>query len=337
MVGIVVVTRAALLIARRASTWTIDEHLGGRSPECVAVGLRSPAQMYCGTARAGLFRSRDSGRNWEPVGAGIDHPMVTAVDMAHAEQAAGFGIVYAGTEPSAVFRSDNGGDSWVDLAGLRALPSADTWSFPPRPHTHHVRWIEADVSVADRVFVAIEAGALVRTLDGGRSWRDRVRGGPYDTHTALTHRLAPGRIYSAAGDGYFESTDAGDSWRSPEDGLKHLYLVGVAVDPADPDTVIVSSTDGPGSAYGPRRAEAYVYRKTGLNRWEQAMSGLPEAKGTTVSRFATHAGEPGVIYAGNNRGLFRSDDAGRSWKALDLAWPEPGLADGVEALACLPE
>jgi len=30
-------------------------------------------------------------------------------------------------------------------------------------------------------------------------------------------------------------------------------------------------------------------------------------------------------------------DAGRSWKALDLPWPEPGLADGVEALACLPE
>ena len=125
----------------------------------------------------------------------------------------------------------------MDLAGLRALPSADTWSFPPRPHTHHVRWIEADVSVSDRVFVAIEAGALVRTFDGGRTWRDRVRGGPYDTHTAVTHLLAGGRVYSAAGDGYFESTDAGGSWRSPEDGLKHRYLVSVAVDPADPDTV----------------------------------------------------------------------------------------------------
>jgi photosystem II stability/assembly factor-like uncharacterized protein len=122
MVSIVVVTRAALLIARRASTWTVEEHLCGLSPQCVAVDLRSPAQMYCGTARAGLFRSRDSGRNWEPVGPGIDHPMVTAVDVAHADQTDGFGIVYAGTEPTAVFRSDNGGDNWLDLAGLRALP-----------------------------------------------------------------------------------------------------------------------------------------------------------------------------------------------------------------------
>jgi photosystem II stability/assembly factor-like uncharacterized protein len=262
--------------------------------------------------------------------------MITAVDVGHAGQADGFGVVYAGTEPSAVFRSDNGGDSWVDLTGLRALPSANTWSFPPRPHTHHVRWIEAHVSVADRVFVAIEAGALVRTFDGGRTWRDRVRGGPYDTHTAVTHPFAPGRIYSAAGDGYFESTDAGDSWSSPEDGLKHRYLVGIAVDPVDPDTVIVSATGGPGSAYSPRGAEAYVYRKTGEQRWEQSMSGLPAAKGTTVSRFATHADEPGVIYAANNRGLFRSGDAGRNWKALDIPWPELGLADGVEALACLP-
>src|SRR5438309_4554584 len=337
MVGIVVVTRAALLIARPASTWTVAEHLNGRSPVCVAVDTRDPTRVYGGTAGAGLFRSRNSGRNWEPVGPGIHHPMVTAVDVANAEHADGFGIVYAGTEPSAVFRSDTGGDSWADLAGFRALPSADTWSFPPRPQTHHVRCIEADVSVADRVFVAIEAGALVGTFDGGRIWRDRVRGGPYDTHTALTHPLAPGRIYSAAGDGYFESTDAADSWSSPEDGSKHRYLVGVAVDPADPDTVIVSATDGPGSAYSPPRAESYVYRKTGVQRWEQSMNGLPPAKGTTVSRFATHGGEPGVIYAADNRGLFRSGDAGRSWKAMDIPWPGLGLADGVAAVACLPE
>lgn len=337
MASIAVVTRAALLIARRGSTWAVDEHLRGRSPGCFAIDPRHPTQVYCGTARAGLFRSRDSGRNWEPVGPGIGHSIVTAVNVGPAEKADGFGIVYAGTEPSAVFRSGTGGDSWVDLAGLRALPSADTWSFPPQPRTHHVRWIEADASAEDRVFVAIEAGALVRTFDGGRTWRDRVRGGPYDTHTAATHSLAPGRIYSAAGDGYFESADAGDSWRSPEDGLKHLYLVGVAVDPADPDSVIVSATNGPGSAYWPQRAEAYVYRKIGRRRWELAMRGLPEAKGTTVSHFATHAGEPGVIYAANNRGLFRSDDAGRSWQVLDLPWPKPGLEDGAVALVCLPE
>ena len=120
MVGIVVVTRGALLIARRASTWTVDEHLGGKSPRCVAVDPRDPTKVYCGTAGAGLSRRRDRARQWEPVAPGIAHPMVTAVAVGRAEQADGFGIVYAGTEPSALFRSDTGGDTWVDLAGMRA-------------------------------------------------------------------------------------------------------------------------------------------------------------------------------------------------------------------------
>jgi hypothetical protein len=66
------------------------------------------------------------------------------------------------------------------------------------------------------------------------------------------------------------------------------------------------------------------------------MSGLPQAQGTTVSRLATYSDEPGVIYAANNRGLFKSDDAGRNW-GLDIPWPKPVLANGVVAIACLPE
>ena len=164
------------------------------------------------------------------------------------------------------------------------------------------------------MFVAIEAGAssLRGTFDGGRTWRDRVRGGPYDTHTAVTDEpCIRADSYSAAGDGYFESTDAGDSWKDRSaDGLKHLYLVGVAgVDPADPDAVIVSATDGPWSAYS-------VAIGRGVHRlsedWARAMGAVNErpagVRGEHGQRlgFATHAGEPGVIYASNNRGLFKS-------------------------------
>jgi hypothetical protein len=67
------------------------------------------------------------------------------------------------------------------------------------------------------------------------------------------------------------------------------------------------------------------------------MSGLPPARGMTVSRFATHRGEPGVIYAANSGGLFVSRDAGRTWNPVDVPWTKPGLADGVAALACVPE
>jgi len=195
-----------------------------------------------------------------------------------------------------------------------------------------VRWIEPDPVVSSRVYVAIEAGALLRTLDGGQSWLDRVLGGPIDTHTAATHKLALGRVYSAAGDGYFESADGGESWSRQVHGLQHRYLVSVAVDPADPDTVIVSAATGPWVAYTPRGGEAFVYRKTEQGSFELAMEGLPEPHGTVASRFATPSDEAGMIYAANNHGVFRTTDAGRSWKALEIPWPEHALAQGIEAL-----
>src|SRR5260370_3905048 len=123
MVGIVVRTGAAVLIARPASTWTVAEHLNGRLPVCVALDTRDPTRVYCGTSGAGLFRSRDSGRNWEPVGPGIDHAIVTAVAVAHAEQADWFGIVYSCTAPTALFRSDTGGASRRGPPGVPAAPS----------------------------------------------------------------------------------------------------------------------------------------------------------------------------------------------------------------------
>jgi len=330
---LVIVTEPALLIARHASKWSVEEHLEEKSPESLAIDPGNPARIYSGTWGHGLWRSNDAGLSWDPVGAGIAHEEITAVAVSPAER----GVVYAGTEPSAVFRSENGGETWSELSGLRALPSSQSWAFPPRPETHHVRWIETDPAVAGRVYVAIEAGALVRTLDGGRTWLDRVRGGPIDTHSAATHRMAAGRVYSAAGDGYFESDDAGESWSRRVEGLQHRYLVGVAVDPADPDTVIVSAASGPFVAYSPRRAEAYVYRKTARHQFEQAMEGLPDGQGTIASRLATNPDEPGIIYAANNHGVFRTADAGRTWQALEIPWPPRAFARGVDALACLPD
>jgi len=56
-----------------------------------------------------------------------------------------------------------------------------------------------------------------------------------------------------------------------------------------------------------------------------------------ASRFAAERGEPGVVYAANNHGIFRTGDAGGIWKALEIPWAPGAFADGVEALACLPE
>ena len=305
--------------------------------ECVAVDPLAPSRAYCGTLRDGVWRSDDGGRSWERAGPGVTHAAIMAVAVSATEAEDEAGVVYAGTEPSGVFRSTDGGSTWRELSGLLEMPSRSTWSFPPRPETHHVRWIETDPVTTGRLYVAIEAGALLRTPDGGQTWEDRVSGGPYDTHTAATHRLAPNRVYSAAGDGYFESLDAGRKWARRMEGLRHRYLVGIAVDQEDPDTVMVSCADGPWSAYNPRHAESYVYRRSGRQPWQTAMEGLPDADGTSVARFAAHPDAPGAVYLATNRGVYHSTDAGRRWTRLDIPWPAGSFDGGVEALAALVE
>jgi BNR/Asp-box repeat len=333
MTTLLVVFDELLVTARRAQRWHVDEALAGEPLTCAAADPHTPGRVYCGT-EGGLWRSDDAGQTWASLGDRLPLRHVTAVAVpGHPDRGAGEPAVYVGTEPSHLFRSLDGGKTWTELPALTALPSRGEWSFPPRPHTHHVRWIEIDPAVPGRVFVAIEAGALVRTLDGGATWQDRVSGGPFDTHTLATHAGAPGRLYSAAGDGYFESTDGGETWRRDVGGLSHRYLVGVGVAPGDQETVMVSASSGPWTAYSPRRAETFVYRRAHRGAWEAA-AGLATGAGTTVTHFAA-TGTPGKLYGANNRGVFRTEDGGARWTALEVPWPPDCMTQGVVALLAI--
>jgi hypothetical protein len=334
MSTLIAVLNHRILVARHAQRWHLSSPLDGYRFTSTAADPFVAGRAYCGTVNGGFWRTGDAGASWERIGDGPGAGHVTAVAVDRHERAADGGMVYAGTEPSHFYRSADGGRTWEEPSDLNTLPSADEWSFPPRPHTHHVRWIEPDPVVAGRILVAIEAGALIRTLDGGLTWQDRVPEGPFDTHTMTSHPAAPGRFYSAAGDGYYETGDGGGTWSSPEEGLRHTYLVTVAVDPGDASTIVVSGSSGPWTAYNPSSASAYCYRRSGRSVWRWISDGLPGAEGTVVSHLAA-AGRPGEIYAANNRGIFFSSDAGARWSALDLPWEREYESAGVQALLAL--
>jgi len=320
-----------LVVRGDGDDWTAREHLVGRSLQSVAASAARPDRAFVGTVESGVQRTADGGATWERVAPDIDD-RVTAVAVSPHDP----DTVWAGTEPSAVYRSRDAGDSWGPLPPLTDLPSESEWSFPPRPHTHHVRWLEPDPHDPERLSVAIEAGALVRIddalaaaaadgVDGAEFWQDRSAGARYDNHTLATHPDAEGRVYAAAGDGYAQSEDGGDTWTTPQDGLGHGYVWGIAVPRAEPDTVVVSAASGARSAHSVSAAEAYVYRTTNASQddpteWGLAMDGLPDPEGTVRSVFAAAGGS--VLFALNNRGLYRSADAGASWERVPLAWPD---------------
>jgi photosystem II stability/assembly factor-like uncharacterized protein len=310
----------AVVTARGEDAWC-DLPLTGHDVQCVAVDPLEARRVYCGTFGDGLWRSDDAGTHWRPTGQGIAHGKVLSVAVSPVERVGDHGVVYAGTEPSAIYRSEDAGETWRACPDLTVLPSAKEWSFPPRPETHHVRWLEPDPHQPGRLYAAIEAGALLQSPDSGATWQDRVPTGPRDTHQLLIHPAAPERLYSAAGDGYFESYDGGGTWQSFEDGLEHRYLWSVAIDAGDPNIILISSArSARQSHYQP--AESYIYRRVTGSSWQRVTSGLPDAADRHTALLAAHPTERGTFYAAWERDVFYSTDTGLNWTQLNVPWPK---------------
>lgn len=179
-----------------------------------------------------------------------------------------------------------------------------------------------DPFVPRRLHVAIEAGALLRSEDGGQKWRDRVPGGPKDTHTLAVHPRAPGRLYSAAGDGYFESADDADTWRRIIDGLKHEYCWSVAVSLADPDAILLTASKTAREAHIKASADSFVYRRTLGESWREMRHGLPTSQGRRIAVVAASAVEPDVFYLSTEGEVYRSADIGAHWQQIAAEWAE---------------
>ena len=143
-------------------TWSVELSLAGGRALCLAADPRDPDTVYVGLGDDGVRKTGDGGRTW--ASSGLEGQQVFSIAVSAAD-----GAVYAGTEPSALYLSDDGGETWRELTGLLELPSRPTWSFPPRPWTSHVRWIAPSPHDADLVLAGIELGGLMRSSDGGET------------------------------------------------------------------------------------------------------------------------------------------------------------------------
>ena len=276
--------------------------------QCVAVDVRNPECVLVGCREGGLFESEDGGAGWRD--ADLPSPDVFSVAYSSAD-----GAAYAGCEPSALWVRRNG--DWDELAALRDLPSASTWSFPPRPWTSHVRWIAPSPHDANLLLAGIELGGLMRSEDGGGSWEDHRPGAQRDVHSLAWHPTEPGRAYEAAGGGSAWSRDSGETWESADEGRDRHYTWALAVDPGDPDCWFVSAAPGPFEAHGSRPARAGLYRWRGDGPWEELDLGLPRPLETMP--YALAATADGLVAALRDGRLFQTDDQGDSWRPLEAA------------------
>lgn len=303
-----------LIVKETARCDEITSHLKGTHPSRLAFDPQNEKRVYCSTNGDGLFKSEDGGESWKQIGKeDILSSKVTAVAVDANS------VVYAGTEPSHLYYSENKGDTWKELRGIQTLPSKENWSFPPRPETHFVRWIAPSFSNPNHIGVSIEAGAFIRTEDGGKTWKDRPENSPKDTHTLLAHPESSGKLYSASGDnGYAESLDKGKTWMYLNEGLGDLtYLYHMVINPKNPNDRLVSASKSAREAHG--AIYSTVFRKTGNDAWKETADGLPK-KGAYTQVLAASPVEEDAFFALTNHGVFQLEAGETSWSKLGIEW-----------------
>ncbi len=245
----------------------------------------------------------------------------------------GAGCLYAGVEPAGLFRSDDDGQTWQHVAGLRNHPSRPDWH--PGGGGLILHSMVLDPTDARQIWVAISAAGVFHTDDGGATWRPRNRGTRadflpdeqrYPDYGQCVHCLvrAPGtagQLYQQNHCGMYRSDDGGLHWQSIEAGLPSSFGFPAAVHPRDPATLYLVPLNGDIAGRYVPDAKAAVWRtRDGGVTWQDLRHGLPQQNvyfGVLRQALATDELEPAGVYFGTNTGeLFASADEGDSWSRI---------------------
>jgi photosystem II stability/assembly factor-like uncharacterized protein len=337
-----------LLVGTKKGAFIVDSdsdrrawHL--RGPFCEAwpinhvVADQATGTIYAGGGNAwfgpAVWKSDDLGANWTHSSAGLAYPAgeepIKAVWSVTAEGPR----LYAGVEPAGLFRSEDHGQTWEPVAGLRNHPSRPQWqpgggglilhSIVPHPADERQMW------------VGISTGGVFYSADGGTNWEPRNRGTRSDflpegqrypeigqcVHCLVKSPGSPLRLYQQNHCGMYRSDDGGQQWTSIEAGLPSSFGFPAAAHPRDPETLFLLPLNGDTAGRYVPDAKAAVWRtRDGGDHWQPLRHGLPQENaffGVLRQAMATDRLAPAGVYFGTGNGtLFASADEGESWTAI---------------------
>jgi photosystem II stability/assembly factor-like uncharacterized protein len=304
--------------------------LTGRTLENRHVGslLFEPrsGKLFAGAhADGGVWVSDDGdGRSWRPLGNGIDRPHIYCLSARY-----GDGVtLFAGTSPAGLYRSDDLGESWTDVKGIRDVPDTDKWTFPPPPHIPHVKNVVFHPHRRDTIFVLVEQGALLKSVDDGASWTElsgylKPEDVAYrDMHRLLLHPDDPDIFFLATGEGLYRSDDGGATWSHPvRRGDRMGYPDFLFTDPDDSETLYMGGSFlNPSQWYKAGIAESTVLRSTDRGEtWTEQAAGMPVPMVGAFEAMTLHSWPGGMMLAvGTATGeVYVSEDRTRSWTRID--------------------
>ncbi len=288
----------------------VGRGLAGNAVRAIAVHPHDPQLAYvgCGLRGWGLHRTHDAGRSFEPV-AFADRWVWDVTFQPDDPE-----TLWVGTEPPMLHITHDGGRSFAALTTLDRLPSRPQWHFFHPPfEAGHIHGIAIDPTRPERLFAAVEVGALVYTHDGGRTWWEALAG--HDLHRLAIDPTQPDRVLAGALEGLFVSPDGGSRWEAVP-ALRGKYVHSVLFDARLPGRVYLYVFE----------EGAPLYRSDdGGNTWQQVGRGLPSAK--SADPLSLHPDDPRTLFSaadepGGGSRLLASTDAGEHWHPVSEALPK---------------
>jgi len=238
-------------------------------------------------------------------------------------------VFYIGAVDGGVWKTTNAGWTWNPIFDNEPVASIGSIAVAPSdPNVIYVGTGEADprseMSYGDGMYKSTDAGktwthiGLDKTMQIGTIIVD-----PHDPNRLFVAAL--GNIYAANPErGIYRSTDGGQTWQKVLYKNENVGGMGLAFDPANARIMYATlwaTRRPPWSVYPPSNGPgAGIFKSTdGGSTWTQLTKGLP-TEGVGKIGIAVAPTDPNRIYAivdAKQGGMYRSDDAGATWKLMD--------------------
>jgi photosystem II stability/assembly factor-like uncharacterized protein len=322
----------------------------------VRIRPRDPEVMFVTDAWAGVFKSTDGGETWFPSNTGITTrvgpsgdgiPVFSlTIDPNNPDR------VWIGTQFSnSVFRSDDGGETWVAMNNGILETAPTIRGFTVEPGNSDVVYLAGEISSWEwnveplsGLGLDMTKGVVYKTTDGGQNWR-RIWYGDNLARYIVIHPEDHDLVYVSTGIfdreaansdaetkdpggvGILRSHDGGETWEvlDGRNGFApdELYIGSLAMHPQNPAVLLAASGNDPYSWHTGRRLGGVYLTEDGGDTWVEVL----DDHDFGAVEFCEN--DPNVTYASAVSGFFRSDDGGHTWRQPggDL-WGPPGIVAG---------
>lgn len=342
-------TRKGLVLARgRAGSWETESlQLPMQAIYAVGIDTRGATpRLFAGATSEHwgptVLHSDDLGRSWqEPDHAPVSFPEKTGTALGRVWQiqpgpADQPGVVWAGAEPTALFRSEDGGESFEFNEALWEHPHRPEWGAGAGGQALHT--IVPYPGRPERMLVAMSTGGVYRTTDGGRSWNPAnsgikctflPEGEQYPEFGQCVHKVAPDAgdpdtLYLQNHNGVYRTQDWGETWTEAAKGLPGEFGFTVAADKHKPGNAYLFPLTSDEFRFAPDFRSRVYHTQDGGEAWQSVSEGLPpEAYYGLVLRDAlcTDENDPAGVYFGTRTGdlYARAEDR---WTTVATGLPD---------------